>query len=73
MEVSNCELIRDLFKSNSTRPVISQTPKGGGGGGTPYNDLSGGSVAEWSARWTRNPAVPGSSPGALATCWIFSR
>ena len=30
---------------------------------------SGGSVAEWSARRTRNPAVPGSSP-ALATCWI---
>ena len=28
-----------------------------------------GSVAEWSARRTRNPAVPGSSP-ALATCWI---
>ena len=29
----------------------------------------GGSVAEWSARRTRNPAVPGSSP-ALATCCI---
>ena len=29
-------------------------------------------MAEWSARRTRNPAVPGSSP-ALATCWIFSR
>ena len=28
--------------------------------------LIGGSVAEWSARRTRNPAVPGSSP-ALAT------
>ena len=26
-------------------------------------------MAEWSARRTRNPAVPGSSP-ALATCWI---
>ena len=62
MEVSNCELIR---------PVISQTPAGEGG--TPYNDLYGGSVAEWSAHWTRNPAVPGSSPGALATCWIFLR
>ena len=32
----------------------------------------GGSVAEWSARQTRNPAVPGSSP-ALATCWICSQ
>ena len=31
-----------------------------------------GSVAEWSARRTRNPAVPGSSP-ALATCWICAR
>ena len=30
-----------------------------------------GSVAEWSARWTRNSAVPGSSL-ALATCWICS-
>ena len=30
------------------------------------------SVAEWSARRTRNPAVPGSSP-ALATCWICAR
>ena len=29
----------------------------------------GASVAEWSARRTRNPAVPDSSP-ALATCWI---
>ena len=29
-------------------------------------------MAEWSARWTSNPAVPGSSP-ALATCWICSR
>ena len=27
---------------------------------------------EWSARRTRNPAVPGSSP-ALATCWICAR
>ena len=32
----------------------------------------GGSLAEWSARRTRNPAVPDSSP-ALATCWICSR
>ena len=31
----------------------------------------GGSVAEWSARRTPNPAVLGSSP-ALATCWICS-
>ena len=31
-----------------------------------------GSVAEWSARRTRNSAVPGSSP-ALATCWICAR
>ena len=31
-----------------------------------------GSVAEWSARRTRNPVVPGSSP-ALDTCWICSR
>ena len=31
-----------------------------------------GSVAEWSACWTLNPAVLGSSP-ALATCWICSR
>ena len=30
-------------------------------------DSLGGSVAEWSARRTRNPAIPGSSP-ALATC-----
>ena len=29
-------------------------------------------MAEWSARRTRNPVVPGSSP-ALATCWIYSR
>ena len=29
-------------------------------------------MAEWSARRTRNPAVPGSSP-ALATCWICAR
>ena len=34
--------------------------------------LGGGSVAECSARRTRNPAVPGSSP-ALATCWICFR
>ena len=34
--------------------------------------ILGGSVAEWWARWTSNPAVPGSSP-ALATCWICSR
>ena len=34
--------------------------------------FNGGSVAEWSARQTRNLAVPGSSP-ALATCWICSR
>ena len=33
---------------------------------------AGGSVAEWSARRTRNPAVPGSNP-ALATCWICAR
>ena len=30
------------------------------------------SVAEWSARQTRNPTVPGSSH-ALATCWICYR
>ena len=36
------------------------------------SDFAGGSVAEWSARQTRNPAVPGSSP-ALATCWICAR
>ena len=24
--------------------------------------IQGGSVAEWSARWTRNPSFPGSSP-----------
>ena len=34
--------------------------------------FEGGSVAEWSARRTRNPAVPGSSP-AMGTCWICSR
>ena len=34
--------------------------------------FTGGSVAEWSARRTRNPAVPGSSP-ALVTCWICAR
>ena len=28
-------------------------------------------MAEWSARRTRNPVVPGSSP-VLATCWICS-
>ena len=32
----------------------------------------GGIVAEWSARRTRHPVVPGSSP-ALATSWICSR
>ena len=31
--------------------------------------IYGGSVAEWSARRTRNPVVPGSSP-ALTTSWI---
>ena len=31
-----------------------------------------GSVAEWSARGTRSPTVPGSGP-ALATCWICYR
>ena len=36
------------------------------------NDAEGDSVAEWSARRTRNPAVLGSSP-ALATSWICSR
>ena len=34
--------------------------------------IKGGSVAEWSARRTCNPAVPGSSL-ALATCWICAR
>ena len=34
--------------------------------------VSRGSVAEWSARRTCNPTVPGSSP-ALATCWICAR
>ena len=34
--------------------------------------VRGDSVAEWSAGWTRNPAVPVSNP-ALATCWICSR
>ena len=34
--------------------------------------VTGGSVAEWLARRTRNSVVPGSSP-ALATCWICSR
>ena len=29
------------------------------------------SVAKWSARRTRNLAVPGSCP-ALATCWVCS-
>ena len=29
------------------------------------------SVAKWSARRTRNPAVPGSCP-ALAICWVCS-
>ena len=28
-------------------------------------------MAEWSVRWTRNPAIPGLS-SALATCWICS-
>ena len=32
---------------------------------------TGGSVVEWSARQTRSPAAPGSSP-SLATCWICS-
>ena len=35
-------------------------------------NYAGGRVAEWSARRTRNPAVPGSSRPALATCWICS-
>ena len=34
--------------------------------------IIGGSVAKWSARQTRSPAVPGLSP-PLATCWICSR
>ena len=37
-----------------------------------FRPHQGGSVAEWSARRTSNPAVPGSSP-ALATCWICAR
>ena len=32
-------------------------------------NYAGGSVAEWSARRARNPAVSGSSL-ALATCWL---
>ena len=35
-----------------------------------HGTLREGSVAEWSACRTRNPAVPGSSP-ALATCLIL--
>ena len=27
-------------------------------------------MAEWSARWTHNLAVPGSNP-AMITCWIL--
>ena len=34
--------------------------------------VRGGSVAEWSASRTPNPAVPGSSP-ARATCWICAQ
>ena len=37
----------------------------------PYTSICG-SVAELSARRTRNPVVPSSSP-ALATCWICSQ
>ena len=37
-----------------------------------YRGVIHNSVAEWSARRTRNPAVSGSSP-ALATCWICAR
>ena len=37
-----------------------------------FKASAGGSVAEWSALRTRNPAVPGLSP-ARATCWICSR
>ena len=37
-----------------------------------YTGVIHNSVAEWSARRTRNPAVSDSSP-ALATCWICSR
>ena len=48
----------------------------GGGGlrgmGAVGRGFEGGSVAEWSARRTRNPAVPGLSP-AMTTCWICSR
>ena len=54
--------------------AIQNTGKGAGWGedyiASPRD--VGGSVAEWSARRTRNPAVPGSSP-ALATCWICAR
>ena len=28
-------------------------------------------MAEWSARWTSNMAVPGSNP-AMVTCWILA-
>ena len=38
---------------------------------TATSKVTGGSVAEWSARQTHNPAVPGSSP-ALASYWICS-
>ena len=34
--------------------------------------ILGGTFAEWSALWTRNPVVSGSSP-PLATCWISAR
>ena len=50
-----------VHSSVSTGPEKDLRPKG--------EFHRGGSVAEWSARRTCNPAVQGSSP-ALATCWI---
>ena len=51
-----------MYNQTSTNGHLSTTA-------TFLENIPGGSVAEWSARRTRNPAVPGSSP-ALATCWI---
>ena len=50
-----------ICKNELMQKISCDTEAGGGG-----------SVSEWSARRTRNPAVPGSSP-ALATCWICAR
>ena len=56
--------MKEVYKAFGKEEFLSYQPLA--------TTVLGGSVAEWSARRTRNPTVPGSSP-ALATCWICAR